>query len=134
MHTHPLPEELHQGCPACIARVRADQLAAEVAAAPIRRVTWTCIYATPGDPGQVVTFTKDLRVPAGWDGWRVDEHYGHLTGEWFVLALPSSVELEDTGYACETMEVASVSIGAIIPDPAPAPAVDQPDLFGGWAS
>jgi hypothetical protein len=126
-HEHDDPNELVIGCRACIDVARMDQLLAEVDAAPLRRCRWTCKYFIGADTHRL-TFDRDVRVPTGWDGWRVDDYYAGLTGEAFVMALPESVTIHDTDKAVETMEVVSVTIGAIVPDAATAD--KQPSLFG----
>ena len=126
-HTHP-DDTLTAGCPACVERVRVDQRVALIDAAPLRRCTWTCSYSTPGDPSRRLTFTRDVRVPAGWTGWDVDDEYADLTGEGFVMALPSDVAITDTGYALETMDVVDVRIGAVVATSDPESA-EMPTLF-----
>jgi hypothetical protein len=130
---HPHNGVLVVGCPDCIAVVKRDQREAAIDAAPLRLCTWTCHYALPGDdeecgPPRVLRFDLEVRVPAGWTGWDVDEEYGSLSGDAFVFALPDSVLLEWTDYACTTMEVHNVSIGTIVAEPKPAP-VAMPSLF-----
>ena len=132
--THPHGGVLVAGCVDCVAVVKRDQREAEINAAPLRRCTWTCSYQLPGDDEQecgserTLRLTLDVRVPAGWTGWDVDDEYSHLTGDPFLMALPSSVLMEWTDYACQSMDVANVVIGAIVPEPKRAP-VEMPSLF-----
>lgn len=130
---HPHDGVLVAGCAECVTVVKRAQREAEINAAPLRRCTWTCSYELPGDDEECGTspslrVTLDVRVPAGWTGWDVDDEYSHLTGDPFLMALPSSVLMEWTDYACQSMEVTNVAIGAIVPEPKQAPA-DVPSLF-----
>lgn len=127
-HDHDNPDDLVIGCSACIVRVQADQEDAELAAAPVRRCTWHCRYMASGRL-QNLTFALDVPVPAGWSGDQVDEWYAELSGDAFLMALPSSVPIAETDNACWTMGVERVAIGAIVSAADPTPGVDMPSLF-----
>lgn len=123
-HTHD-DDRITFGCPGCIAR--AEQ--ARIDNAPLRRVTWHCDYVLPDDdepagPPRSLSFTLEVKVPDGWGADKVDEHYAGRTGEAFAMALPDSVPMNDTAYACESMEVIGVQIGNIVAD-APVPQTEQ---------
>jgi len=121
-HTHD-DDRLTIGCPACATNVAADQRAALLAASPLRNVTWYCDYNLPSDDGwddddtHILSFTRQVRVPHGWHEWQVDDEYMDRTGAAFVDALPDSVPIKLTEYACTTMNVERVAIGSVIPEP-----------------
>ena len=132
LHSHG-DDVLTANCPACAARVAVDQRMALIDDAPLRRCTWTCSYYTSehdlyADDGDSLTFDLVVRVPHGWTGWDVDGEYGHLAGDAFILALPRTVALSQTGRALESMDVERVHIGPVVPEPASEP-LATPSLF-----
>ena len=72
--------------------------------------------ADDDDDVRTLTFDRVVRVPPGRDGWWCDEQYAEQTGDAFLAALPASVVMADTDYACLTMGVRSVAVGNIVPD------------------
>jgi hypothetical protein len=131
-HTHELGG-LVIGCPACIEQTRAAEQAARWEQAPVRKVTWTCTYNTPGEdpsgPASEVSFTREVRVPDDATPDEVDEHWASITGEAFVLALPDTVPMDHTDMAADTMDVAKVTIGPIVTADPVTVAAPQPGLF-----
>lgn len=125
-HTHNHEgDALTFGCPACIVRARQDQDRAALAAAPIRRCTWTFGYYPVNRGHGELTFTLDVPVPAGWDGWQVDEEYAGETGaELARLAPDDCMDAVDFGSV-------ECDIGPIVGSQQPKVTLDQPDLFGG---
>ena len=115
------------GCSACIDEVRAAEETARWATAPRRRVTWLCSYVGVNDV-RTLEFSMIVRVPTDADAAAVDAHYAGFTGEQFALALPDTVPVEFTDRACTTMEVALVTLGALIPD-VMSVASTEPSLF-----
>jgi hypothetical protein len=123
-HDHP-GDALTIGCPACIRKVERDQANAAWRDAPVRRCTWT--FKAHND--RSLTFTLDVRVPAGVEPWEVDEWYCDLTGEAISDAL-AEARIDDDGafyWACETIRC---TIGPVVPEIVVSL---QPDLFGGAA-
>jgi hypothetical protein len=97
-------------------------------------VTWTCSYdggRSEEDPSSL-SFSLTVRVPDDATSDEVDERYAGQTGEAFALALPDSVPMDATTWACETMEVESVKIGPLVVAEVPAPS--EPSLFGPWGT
>lgn len=123
-HTHD-DDRITFGCPGCIAR--AEQ--ARVDNAPIRHVTWHCSYSVPTGKGyeqqHTLSFMLAVRVPDGWGPDKVDERYASMTGEAFVLALPSEIPMEHTDVACERMEIDRVVIGDLVDQADPTPAQSE---------
>jgi hypothetical protein len=128
-HTH-TDGRITFGCPGCIAL--AEQ--ARIDNAPLRRCVWHCRYLAPTDDGitdsvvRTLTFARKVRVPDGWTGDQLDDHYVSETSEAFVMALPDDVRMEHTDWACETMEVTKVVIGELVLD-APAVTMVQESLL-----
>ncbi len=131
-HTHTLGR-LVIGCPACIEQTRAAEEVARWDLAPVRNVTWKCTYTVPGEdvsgPPSELSFTLNVKVPDDASPDEVDNHWAGLTGEAFVLALPDTVSMDYTDLAADSMDVASVTIGATIPEPTTAPCTPHPALF-----
>lgn len=128
-HNHP-GTNLVIGCPGCIAVVQRDQRNAAWRDAPIRTCTWR--FHTPS--GKRLSFTLDVRVPAGVEEWEVDEWYADATGPEITIALTDAGFSPDTvaecfHLACETIEC--TDIGAIVPETVEP--VQHPTLFGGAA-
>ena len=128
-------DRLTVGCPECIRLTREAEETARWEQAPLRRVKWTCSYCLPDSddagPPESLSFELTVRVPADATPSEVDHHHAGVTGEAFVMALPDSVAIDDTTYACETMEVESVKIGQLV-DTTP-PVVPQVSLFDSGA-
>jgi hypothetical protein len=135
VHSHD-DDRLTVGCPECIRATRAAEEVARWEQAPLRTVTWQCTYdgGTPTVIGEtsILSFSLTVRVPDDATPDEVDEHYAGQAGEAFALALPDSVPMDATTWACETMEVESVKIGP--PIVAEVPAVSEPSLFGPWGA
>lgn len=131
VHTHVDPDVLHQGCDACINRVRADQRAALIEAAPRRRVTWHATYQLEVEGDHLeIAFSLDVKVPAGWTGEQVDDEYASLTGEAFTMALPDSYTYADIEWAIVTFRLLpNIEIGPIVPDGPVGPTPVLPSLF-----
>jgi len=124
-HTH-TDGRITFGCPGCIAL--AEQ--ARIDNAPLRLCVWHCRYMAPDADGDdrsihTLTFARKVRVPDGWTGDQVDTHYLDVAGEAFALALPDSVPMEFTSWACETMEVTKVVIGDLVLDEAPVTMIQE---------
>lgn len=133
VHSHD-DDRLTVGCPECIRATRAAEEVARWEQAPLRTVTWTCSYdggRSEEDPASL-SFSLTLRVPDDATPDEVDERYAGQTGEAFALALPDSVPMDATTWACESMEVESVKIGPLVVADPPAPS--EPSLFGPWGT
>lgn len=127
-HDHPDEERLTFGCAGCVERAEL----ARWANAPVRRCTFHCTYDVFNvESGRPLTFTLDVRVPEGVDGWTVDTQYADFVGEKFVMSLPDDVPMNETSWAMETMEVERVDIGPVVRTVTPM--VAQLDLFGATA-
>lgn len=104
------------GCLACIARVQHDQERAALTEAPVRRCTWTF---RADDKRH--TFTMDVKVPTGWEGWQVDDEYAGDTGGPIGTCLYESGDIECDGMweACNTIRCTIgpvVKQSAFVPD------------------
>ena len=133
-HDHDDPDVLTAGCAACHARVKQDQEEALVAESPLRRVTWRFMYRLPGDDGEDVTrhlsAQSVVRCPPGWDIFRLENWHTSVVGNAVLMALPSSVDMAWTDFACMTMSVTGGDIGeVVVPDVAEAPEEPPPSLF-----
>lgn len=129
-HDHPDGDTLTIGCSGCIARVEHDQWEAVWGIAPVRHCTWRF-----GVKDTTVSFTLDVRVPAGMDADDIDDRYMGATGAPLTEAIAarfpklSTEEIVDLNMeACDRL--VGVTIGPIITDSATVP---QPDLFDGAA-
>ena len=134
MHNHTDTARLTAGCPACTAIVRADQAAAELATAPMRRCQWLCRFlnTNPADGALIdeVSFTLVVRVPEGWTSSRLADQYAGLTSIAFAQHLPATFPASAIEAAMETMEVLEIVIGQTVPEPAlAAPAALDMALF-----
>ena len=130
MHNHHDTARLTAGCPACTAIVRADQAAAELAAAPMRRCQWVCRFlnTNPTDGALIdeLSFTLVVRVPAGWPSSRLADQYAGLTAIAFAEHLPATFPASAIDAAQETMEVLEIVIGQTVPDVFAPAALDVP--------
>lgn len=135
MHNHTDTARLTAGCPACTAIVSADQAAAALAAAPMRRCQWVCRFlnTNPADGALIdeVSFTLVVRVPEGWTSSRLADQYAGLTSIAFAQHLPAATfPASAVDAAMETMEVLEIVIGQTVPEPALAvPAALDMALF-----
>ena len=134
-HDHDDPDRLTTGCAGCIAR--AEQ--ARIDNAPLRLCVWHYRFefedgtrAANGWPVKVertLTVPVKVKVPEGWTGDQVDDHYGSPAGYMFVERLPDAVPIEQTDIAVMTMAVTKVVIGDLIVDQATVPEVEQGSLL-----
>lgn len=116
-------------CPGCITEVRAAEKAARWAEAPVRTCTVRASYNVGSDVEHLM-FDVEVGVPVGATWREIEAEYAAVIGEAFVMALPETVDLDDTVVALETMEFDLIDVGAIIPDTDPAAVVDPaPSLF-----
>ncbi len=125
-HHHPDTDTLTVGCLACITRTKHDQDRATIAAAPVRRCKWTVHYFD-GWKERTTSFTIDVRVPAGWEPWQVDEEYASETGHPFIASLPARWSDEKKVDSCMNWRDWSLTIGGVVPEAVAAP--DMPSLF-----
>lgn len=121
IHSHPHPNELTIGCPACIARVVADQENVRWSEAPVRRCTFTVPWSG------VSEFSADLRVPPGCDSGDVRDRYEHM------LAMKVHELLEATnpangGVFDQALEHLACTVGPTVEDvqAEPEPTYDIP--------
>lgn len=127
-HTHPDTSALTFGCSGCIERVQRDQKTSAWRDAPYRRCTWRFnLTDRYGERGEWLSFTLDVRVPQGAEGWEVDEWYAGDTGEAIERACKKAGIDDDEAIfkACHTIKC---SIGPIVSAPE-QPVVDEPTLF-----
>ena len=132
-HTHADPEVLTAACPACVKRVEQDQEAALVAESPLRRVTWHFVYHLHGDAEcsdmRTLSAQTVIRVPPGWDAFKLDAWYADVVGNAFLMALPDGVPMSETDQACESMSVTGATIGeVVVPDVEEQPDDPHPSL------
>ncbi len=116
------------GCAACFAAAERDQAHAAWKDAPVRRCTWS--FTTHNF--KQLSFTLDVRVPAGVEGWEVDEWYMERTGPEISDALARSGLVGDDAsraffVACGTIRC---TVGPIVPDDSKPPS-DQLSLLDG---
>lgn len=129
-HFHDHPEgELVIGCLACIDVVKYDQYKASWREAPVRTCKWRFVGEQGGD---WLTFTLDVRVPAGAEPDEVDEYYMEATGPEITIAMTEAGFTDDQcaeAFYCACLTVECVDIGPVVPEPDPAPLFEDLPLF-----
>lgn len=128
-HDHPDTGHLTIGCTGCIKRVRSDQEVAAWRDAPFRRCTWRFNIEDRDDSRKTgwLSFTIDVRVPAGVESWEVDEQYMGETGHLIDEACKKA-GIDDDEAIWKAAHTIRCSIGEIVPGPT-EPAVQEPTLF-----
>lgn len=130
-HTHD-HDALVFACPACAEQVAADQLAAEIAEAPVRHVT---VYVSLGDePEDLLQYSVELPFPMHLERAVVVDHYrfpGHPVVERGLdRCLTSKLKGDELAHAFAFAEIINLVPGALVDKPKADPMEGQPTLFG----
>lgn len=127
---HPHGGALVAGCGACAEMVRHDQIEAEVAAAPLRKVTVRFTVPQPYGIRKIKCEAElSLRIPSGWSEDRWENWHFDVITDAMVLALPSEIPMEYTDAALEHAEVTGYVVGAVVPEKGAKPTPVTPSLF-----
>lgn len=127
---HPHGGVLVAGCGACVEMVRHDQVEAEVAGAPLRKVTVKFTVPEPYGIRKInCTAELSLRIPSGWSEGRWENWHFDAITDAMVMALPSEIPMEYTDAALERLEEMGYDVGAVIPESKTEPVPATPSLF-----